>query len=170
MMDGRLLTEKLLAYARAHLHLSGTDEIYVRNVLLSTLGEHEPWEGEVDRAAIAAATVPDELAEELRTYALEKGLCTEADAAIYVADVFGRLTPLPSAVNEAFCRTRAEQGPQAACDELYDLCVKNGYIQKTAIARNLKWTYADGARQLEITVNLSKPEKNNKDKIGRAHV
>ncbi len=163
MTDGRLLTEKLLAYARAHLHLSETDEIYTRNVLLSAFGESTPWEGEIDRAAIAAATVPDDLAEELRAYATEKGLCTEADAALYVADVFGRLTPLPSAINEMFRRTLAAGGPQAACDEFYDLCVKNGYIQKTAIARNLKWAYADGARQLEITVNLSKPEKNNKD-------
>ena len=56
MTDGRLLAEKLLVYARVHLHLSETDEIYVRNVLLSTLGENAPWEGEVDSAAIAAMT------------------------------------------------------------------------------------------------------------------
>lgn len=110
MTDGRLLAEKLLVYARAHLHLSETDEIYTRNVLLSALGESAPWEGEMDRAAIAAATVPDDLAEELRAYATEKGLCTEADAALYVADVFGRLTPLPSAINEMFRRTLATGG------------------------------------------------------------
>ena len=163
MMDARELAENLLAYARAHLHLAETDEIYVRNVLLSTLGATEPWEGEIDNAAIAAMEVPDVLAEELRTFALANGLCTEENAAIYVADVFGRLTPLPSAINEMFRRTHAANGAQAACDEFYDLCVKNGYIQKTAIARNLRWAYQDGKRQLEITVNLSKPEKNNKD-------
>lgn len=162
-MDGRLLAEELLGYARVHLHLSETDEIYTRNVLLSELGVAEPWDGETDPASIASMDVPDTLAEELRTYALEKGLCTEGNAASYVADIFGRLTPLPSVINEMFLRTQQTRGAQAACDELYDLCVKNGYIQKTAIARNLKWAYTDGMRQLEITVNLSKPEKNNKD-------
>ena len=58
---------------------------------------------------------------------------------------------------------KKERGAQAACDYLYDISVKNGYVQKTAIARNLKWEYADGNNVLEITVNLSKPEKNNKD-------
>ena len=41
--------------------------------------------------------------------------------------------------------------------------MRNGYIQKTAIEKNLVWTYDDGQNTLEITVNLSKPEKNNKD-------
>lgn len=163
MTDARELTEQLLAYARAHLRLADTDEIYMRNVLLSTLGATEPWEGDIDRAAIAAMNVPDELAASLRAFGLENGLCTEETAAIFVADIFGRLTPLPSAINAAFRETLEARGAQAACDDFYDLCVKNGYIQKTAIARNLKWAYTDGRRQLEITVNLSKPEKNNKD-------
>ena len=73
------------------------------------------------------------------------------------------LTPLPSEVNRAFGEIKAEKGAQAACDYLYNISVKNGYVQKTAIARNLKWEYADGNNVLEITVNLSKPEKSNKD-------
>ena len=110
MTDARELTEHLLAYARAHLRLADTDEIYMRNVLLSTLGATEPWEGEIDRAAIAALDVPDELAASLRAFGLENGLCTEETAEIFVADIFGRLTPLPSAINAAFRETLEARG------------------------------------------------------------
>lgn len=162
-MEGKILVEKLLAYAKANLALRGEDEIYMRNVLLSQFGLSEPYDGEADTAAAAAADVPDALAEELKAYAVGKGLCGEEFAERYAADVFGLLSPLPSEINRAFRAIAAEKGPQAACDYLYDISVKNGYVQKTAIARNLKWEYADGENVLEITVNLSKPEKNNKD-------
>ena len=162
-MDGKLLIEKLLAYAKAHLSLRGEDEVYMRNVLLPQFGFTEPYEGEADVSAEIAADVPDALAEELKAFAVEKGLCTEDFAERYVADVFGLLSPLPSEVNRSFKEINAEKGAQAACDYLYNISVKNGYVQKTAIARNLKWEYADGSNVLEITVNLSKPEKNNKD-------
>ncbi len=162
-MDGKLLIEKLLAYAKAHLFLKEEDEVYMRNVLLSQFGFTEPYEGEADVSAAERADVPDALAAELKAFALEKGLCAEDFAERYVADVFGMLSPLPSEINRAFNEIRAEKGAQAACDYLYGISVKNGYVQKTAIARNLKWEYADGNNVLEITVNLSKPEKSNKD-------
>ena len=135
----------------------------MRNVLLSQFGFSEPYEGEADVSAEVSADVPDALAEEVKAFAVEKGLCTEDFAERYVADVFGMLTPLPSEVNRAFNEIKKRDGAQAACDYLYGISVKNGYVQKTAIARNLKWEYADGKNVLEITVNLSKPEKNNKD-------
>ncbi len=162
-MDGKLLTEKLLAYAKAHLHLPEEDEIYMRNVLLSQFGLSEPYDGVADVSDAVNADVPDALAEDLKNFALEAGLCTEDFAERYVADVFGMLSPRPSQINRAFCKLKKEKGPQAACDYLYGISVKNGYVQKTAIARNLKWDYIDGKNKLEITVNLSKPEKNNKD-------
>ena len=158
-----MLIEKLLAYAKAHLFLKEEDEVYMRNVLLSQFGFTEPYEGDADVLAEIAADVPDALAEELKAFAVEKGLCTEDFAERYVADVFGMLSPLPSEINRAFDEIKTEKGAQAACDYLYNISVKNGYVQKTAIARNLKWEYADGNNVLEITVNLSKPEKNNKD-------
>ena len=162
-MDGKLLTEKLIAYAKAHLYLAEEDEVYLRNVLLSQFGFSEPYDGEPDVSDAVQADVPDLLAAQLKEFALEAGLCGEDFAERYVADVFGLLSPLPSQINRKFASLRKKEGPQAACDYLYSVSVKNGYVQKTAIARNLKWDYQDGKNKLEITVNLSKPEKNNKD-------
>lgn len=162
-MDGKLLVEKLLAYARAKLCMAEEDTVYMRNVLLSQFGFTEPYDGVADVQDERAADVPDALAEQVKAFALARGLCTEESAERYVANVFGLLSPLPSEINRTFNAIRAGKGPQAACDYLYGISVGNGYVQKTAIARNLKWEYADGANILEITVNLSKPEKNNKD-------
>lgn len=161
-MDAELLVEKLLAYAERNLYLQPVDTIYMRNTLLAELKLQAPCEGEADVSDVAAMDVPDELNAEIAAYAVEHGLTDEANAERYCARIFGMLTPLPSKINEEFAALRA-QSPQAACDYLYNISVKNGYIQKTAISRNLQWSYDDGANVLEITVNLSKPEKNNKD-------
>ena len=162
-MDGELLIEKLIAYASAHLHLPAWDEVYFRNVLMSELGVSQPCGKSADKGEIAKMYVPDVLAQELREYAIAHRLTDEEGAERYVANIFGLLTPLPSEINRRFLSLREKEGAQAACDDLYDLCVKNGYIQKTAISRNLKWECRDGNNRLEITVNLSKPEKSNKE-------
>lgn len=162
-MDGRLLVEKLLAYAEKYLHLQQQDKCYMRNVLLSELKLSEPYEGEADVSSVEQMDVPDELNKELSEFAVSSGLCEEYEAEKFCTNIFGLLSPLPSKINEEFYRIRSEENPQKACDYLFNLSIKNGYIQKTAISRNLKWDYADGDRKLEITVNLSKPEKNNKD-------
>ncbi len=159
-MDGKRLVEKLLAYARAHLHLREEDETYARNMLLTYLKLPSPCAPE---AAGAVPDLPDELAEELAAYALENGLCAAGEEERFWVDAFGMLSPLPSVVNDEFVRIEEERGAQAACDYLYDLSVKNGYVRASAIARNLKWEHEDGKSRLEITVNLSKPEKSNKD-------
>ena len=162
-MEEKLLIEKLLAYARGHLCLVQTDEVYIRNVMLTFFHADAPYVGAADVADAVKADVPDALTEEIKAYALAKGLCVEGREEYFAADIFGLMMPRPSEVNFAFRERLKKEGAQAACDYLYGLSVKSGYVQKTAIARNLKWEYDDGKSGLEITVNLSKPEKNNKD-------
>ncbi|HEY8389917.1 MAG TPA: UDP-glucose--hexose-1-phosphate uridylyltransferase [Clostridia bacterium] len=162
-MDGFLLTEKLLRYAKKHLHLDEFDEVYTRNVLLSELKLSKPCEQNADLSSIDSMDVPDELWQELKEYAIENNLADDDTADIFCANIFGLLTPVPSEINREFHIIKEKSGIQAACDYLFDMCIKNGYIQKTAIARNLKWDYEDEKNKLEITINLSKPEKNNKD-------
>ena len=163
MVDGRLLVEKLLRYAKTFLHLKERDEIYFRNILLRELGLTEPTENATDLSYIDGLDVPDTIVSELEDYATEKGLVSEAEKNLFSGYIMGLLSPLPSKTNEEFYRLKAEKGIKAACDYLYELSVKNDYVKKTAIAKNLKWEYADGGRTLEITVNLSKPEKDNKE-------
>lgn len=163
MVDGRLLTEKLLRYAKTFLYLNERDEIYFRNILLRELRLTEPAENVGDLSYVDDFDVPDPIVSELEEYATENGIVKEEEKNLFSGYVMGILSPLPSKVNEEFIRLKAEKGIKAACDYLYNLSVKNDYVKKTAIAKNLKWEYVDGKRTLEITVNLSKPEKDNKE-------
>ena len=163
MVDGRILTEKLLRYAEEFLHLNKRDEIYFRNLLLREFKCDEPYDGELDLSFISSLDVPDVITEELETFAVESGFIVKGLENLYSTYIFGLLSPLPSEVNKTFREIKEKQGIEAACKYFYDLSVKNNYVQKTAIGRNLKWEYYDGDRMLEITVNLSKPEKDNKE-------
>lgn len=163
MVDGKLLTEKLLKYAKKFLHLNERDETYMRNILLREFGEDYPASDVGDLSYIEQLSVPDILVEEIETLGLERGKCEEGLTNLYSTYIMGILSPLPSKVNEDFIKIKETQGIEAACKYFYDLSIMNNYVQKTAIGRNLKWEYQDGSKYLEITVNLSKPEKSNKD-------
>ena len=162
-MDGKILVEKLICYAENFLHLEPLDKIYTRNLLLREFKLTEPTEESIDVDYIKSLTVPDELVNEIMEYAKENNLCEEMYESLYATYIFGILTPMPSKVNSEFAKIKVEQGVQAACDYLYNLSIKNNYIQKTAIDKNMKWYYKDGDNVLEITINLSKPEKDNKE-------
>ena len=163
MIDGKLLVEKLLKYATTFLHLEKRDEIYMRNLLLREFKQVEPYEEQVDLSFIEKLSVPDILVNEVEEYAIENGLTTDLERNLYSTYIFGLLSPLPSKVNETFNKIKEKEGIKKACEYFYDLSIKNNYVQKTAISRNMLWTCQDGDRYLEITINLSKPEKDNKE-------
>lgn len=164
MVDGKFLVEKLIAYAKAFLYLADLDEIYIRNTLLATLRLIAPMKNAPNLDFIKEMSVPDILFDELKDYSRETGIAgDETQATLFAASVFGMLTQKPSEINTTFNYLKEKMGAQAACDYLYNLSVMNNYIQKTAISKNLLWEYRDGDNVLEITINLSKPEKDNKD-------
>lgn len=164
MVNGKLLTEKLIAYAKLFLHLDDLDEIYARNTLLAEFKLDSAYVGEADLEYVKEMSVPDVLFNETKDYALENSISDcDTTATLFAAYIFGLLTPKPSEINRSFNYLREKLGAQEACNYLYRISVMNNYVQKTAISKNLGWTYKDGDNVLEITVNLSKPEKNNKD-------
>lgn len=163
MVDGKILTEKLLKYAVKFLHLNERDVIYMRNILLREFKLDGPCDDYGDLSFIDTLTVPDVLVSELEEFALEQGLAEEHTLNLYSTYIMGILSPLPSKVNEEFVKIKKECGIEKACEYFYNLSVMNNYVQKTAISKNLKWEYIDGDKFLEITVNLSKPEKDNKE-------
>lgn len=163
MIDGKLLIEKLIEYSKVFLHLNSLDEIYIRNTLLREFKLTEPLDEIPDLSSIKKMTVPDELYNDVKTYALENGLSEEAYLDTYATYIFGVLTPRPSEVNTAFKTIKEQFGALQACSYLYDMSIMNNYIQKTAISRNILWQAKDGNNVLEITINLSKPEKDNKE-------
>ncbi|MDO5330167.1 MAG: galactose-1-phosphate uridylyltransferase [Bacillota bacterium] len=155
--------EELIAYAKLHLQLDEEDATYKRNLLLKYFELDEPYYGEVDTEKLQGMRVPDELIAPVREYLeKEKGL-DPITAELEIGWIMGLLTPLPSQVNQCF-DSLYEVSPKTATDYLYDLSIKNNYVAKTQIEKNMLWTaeYDDGP-ELEISINLSKPEKSNKD-------
>lgn len=73
--------------------------------------------------------------------------------------VMGALMPKPSEVAARFRALLAAGNPRGATDGFYEMCCDAGYVRRAAIARNVKWKTATEWGDLEITINLSKPEK-----------
>lgn len=74
-MNGELLIERLIAYAKAFLHLQACDEIYTRNLLLSKFGLFAPYDGNAETRDVYEMRVPDALYAEICAFARERGLC-----------------------------------------------------------------------------------------------
>lgn len=78
-------------------------------------------------------------------------------------------TPTPSKVNEIFWQ-KMQKSANAATDWFYKLCVDNNYVKKEAIAKNIVFSGKSSKNhELEITINLSKPEKDPKAIAAAAH-
>ena len=156
------LVRKLVYYGQKHLGLNDLDSIYISNVLYRKL-KLQYSEEEIDLSYIDELKVPDVLLDELRAYVRETNLVEEANIELFVVEIMGDITPLPSQVRDTFNKLKLEQGNEAACNYLLDLEIKNNYIQKTAVDKNIYWKAELEDNFLEITINMSKPEKNNKD-------
>lgn len=104
-----------------------------------------------------------ELKEELVDLAVANGkvgaLFEERDC--LGAELMNLITPLPSKVNRDFWETY-QSSPEEAIADFYALSQKNDYIKLAAIAKNVAFTTASPYGELEITINLSKPEKDPK--------
>lgn len=75
-----------------------------------------------------------------------------------VAQIMGVLTPRPSVVTRRFYEI-FETDPMGACAYLYSLSCDVDYVKRAAIARDIKWKSVTSWGELDITINLSKPEK-----------
>ena len=87
------------------------------------------------------------------------GGVTERD--LLDTELMGRLTPRPSQVIGEF-KEKLAQSPKAATDWFYGFCQDTDYIRRCRIARDVKWVTPTAYGDLDITINLSKPEKDPK--------
>ena len=76
--------------------------------------------------------------------------------------VMGLVMPRPSEVERIFAEQYELDGAEAATDWFYQLCCDARYVRTAAIAKNIGWTTPTPWGELEITINLSKPEKDPK--------
>ncbi|WP_053360685.1 UDP-glucose--hexose-1-phosphate uridylyltransferase [Bacillus sp. FJAT-27251] len=132
-----------------------TDEIYVRNQVMHLLGMKtfpETSKKKVDTIA--------NLVEKLVEYAVDEGIIEDVldDKEMLGANIMNVFLPRPSAVNAVFYE-KYEESPAAATDYFYSLSKNSNYIQMNRIAKNISYKADTDYGQLDITINLSKPEK-----------
>lgn len=160
-MDINTLINSLLYYAKKHLSLNSDDEIYIKNQLLHIFKVDNPLDTDIDKKAIDEYITPDVFSEAMKEYFLSLGY-SSSDVDKLITQVYGILTPLPSVINKTFFDTY-KLDPIKATDNFYDLCIKNDYVKKSLIDKNIVMNEKIDGHDLVVTINLSKPEKNNKD-------
>jgi UDPglucose--hexose-1-phosphate uridylyltransferase len=154
--------KEALFYAESHLDLRPEDYDYFQNLLLAHYHLSAPYSGAIEEEKIRAYPLPDPIIEDIIACDLEKGM-DEGEAERDSTYVLGLLSPTPHEVDDAF-DALYKVSPEKATEYLYQLSIANNYIAKSQVDKNLHWEakFVNGS-PLEISINLSKPEKNNKD-------
>ncbi len=105
----------------------------------------------------------EEILAGILSYAVERGLCEDdiTSRDIFDTRIMGALTPMPREVIRTF-REKYAVSPVAATDWYYKLSCDSDYIRRYRIAKDMRWKYASEYGEMDITINLSKPEKDPK--------
>ena len=105
----------------------------------------------------------EEILAGLLDYAVAGGLCEDNITArdIFDTRIMGAVTPMPREVIRTF-REKYAQSPEAATDWYYRFSCDTDYIRRYRIKKDMRWKYDSEYGQMDITINLSKPEKDPK--------
>lgn len=163
---------KLVDYALATGLIGPQDQTFTINRLLELFELDEideacvhAWEKGPRMTQEQAQECLETVLGEMCDYAYAKGITTENSVVyrdLFDTKIMSMLMPRPSEVIRNFEHLYASQSPEAATDYFYKLCCDSNYIRRYRIQKDLKWTTETEYGTLDITVNLSKPEKDPK--------
>ena len=135
------------------------DRVYVINKIRGLVGNHDEEENDQPAVkqlvdiAVKNEKIPDDV----------------TSREVLNDQLYDLATPTPSKTNEIFGQ-KMERSSEKATDWFYKLCVNNNYVKKEAIAKNVVFSGTSSkGHGLEITINLSKPEKDPKAIAAAAH-
>ena len=144
---------QLIDYAEKYLELSPRDRIYARNRVMEILGIYD-YETE---NYVEIPTLPDTIIQGIFACLDEKSV--EYDKGTLGEKIMDAVMLKPSEYEKVFSEKYAIS-PKTATEWANSYAIHSDYVKKSAIDKNIRFTAKNG---LEITINLSKPEKNNKD-------
>ena len=150
--------KKLVCYGLEKELFTERDRIYVTNRILEILGLDE-----FDCDETFTDVNLEETLKELLDFAVKKGIIEDS---IVYRDLFdtklmGAMMPRPSEVTERFGELYKDS-PKTATDYFYKLSCDSDYIRRYRVERDVKWVTSTEYGDLDITINLSKPEKDPK--------
>ena len=153
----RVKVSELVAYARDHISMNAENRIYVTNILLDFFNLTYP------------APVPEkygdfqtEIIDPIVQHAVDTGRIKPEEALLFETKVLGIVTPTPAEIISEFDSIAGNKGVQDATTWLFELSKANNYIRMPDIRKNIKWSHEGSIGNIDITINLSKPEKDPK--------
>ena len=151
---------KLAAYALRTGLIAECEYTWAVNTILDALKLDSYTDPGKDWGEIDLAAVLDELLDD----AYARGVLTENSVVyrdLFDTELMGRLTPRPAQVIEKF-QALYRESPRAATDWYYQFSQDTNYIRRDRIARDMQWKAETEYGEMDITINLSKPEKDPK--------
>ncbi len=151
--------KQLIGYAVKKGLVNEADITYITNKLLEILALDEY----VDTDAPECAEL-EEILSGICDYAFEKGLIpsnTVVYRDLFDTKIMGALTPMPSAVIAKFGELY-NKSPEKATEYYYDFAISTDYIRSYRVKKDLRWKTPSVYGDIDITINLSKPEKDPK--------
>ena len=150
--------EDLLGYALRTGLIEECDRTWASNALLQAM-KLESWEDPQTARERPLEDILRELLEDAAARGVIQNDITSRD--LFDTELMGILTPRPAQVISEF-RRRYQADPKAATDWFYRFSQDTDYIRRYRIARDVKWKAVTPYGDMDITINLSKPEKDPK--------
>lgn len=153
---------KLLHYGVVNKFITERDMTYCANRLINLLGLDSFEEISMEHSKDLNI---EDLLDEFRDWALKSGLVkinTVESLDRFDTEVVSQIIPMPSAIEREFFK-RYDVSPESATDYYYDFAIKSNYIRKKRIDKDLRWKYGSRYGQIDLSINLSKPEKDPRD-------
>ncbi|RGX05470.1 UDP-glucose--hexose-1-phosphate uridylyltransferase [Paraclostridium sordellii] len=152
--------ERLINYGLKHELFLEEDKIYIRNSLIELFN--------IDEYIVPTEVLGDDNLEDIMNnlldYAYEKNIL-ESNTSVYRdlldTKIMSLLIPRPSEVTKEFNK-RYKKDKVSATDYLYNLSKSCDYVRTNRIAQNINWKTNTEYGDIDITINLSKPEKDPK--------
>ena len=150
--------DSLVSYAMNHGLAEPVDHQVLTNRLLDLLhkDDYEPSDEPQTEDL-------EEILAGILDYAVANGLCDDGITArdIFDTRIMGAVTPMPREVIRTF-REKYAKSPVEATDWYYRFSCNTDYIRRYRIAKDMRWKYPSPYGEMDITINLSKPEKDPK--------
>lgn len=157
-MSINIYLDSLVSYAMNRGLCQSEDHQVLLNRLLDILrkDDYEPTDE-------AQSEDLEEILGGILDYAVERGICGDdiTSRDIFDTRIMGALTPMPREVIRTF-REKYAVSPVEATDWYYRFSCDTDYIRRYRIQKDMRWKYLSPYGELDITINLSKPEKDPK--------
>lgn len=159
-IDIDLEISKLIQYGLDKQLIEIEDKYYTINKILDILNLDDFKEKEITSKGI----VLEEVLKNILTWAIENNLIEDSIVYkdLFDTKIMGTLTSAPSVINKQFYNLYKNEGAENATSWFYKYCKDVDYIREYRVKKDLGWKTKSIYGDIDITINLSKPEKDPK--------